>query len=83
MSGGGIRIAKMSLRLRGVTPREAEQRVHSIAREIAHSLVRERAALPPGESEIGQLSVRVKTGGGGSGIAEQVRRQLGGGRPRE
>jgi|CZKX01.1.fsa_nt_gi hypothetical protein len=83
MSANEIRIEKMSLRLRGVTPQQAEQRARSIAHEIADSLVRERALLAPGQAEFRGLSVRVKSGGGGLGIGEQLRQQLRDGRTRE
>jgi hypothetical protein len=82
-SPGSIRIANLSLRLRGVTPQQAEQRARSIAREIADSLAGGRASLQPGQTDIPQMIVRVKSGSGGSGIAEQVRGQLAGGQPRE
>jgi hypothetical protein len=83
MSERGIRIERMSLRLRGVKPKQAERQAHSIAREIADSLAGEGALLGRGSGEIGTLSVRVQPNGGGRGIAEQIRRQLGSERPRE
>jgi hypothetical protein len=73
MNSGGIRIGKLSVRMRGATRREAERRAASIAREIAHALAEHSA----GKGEIGSLKVRLRADGKGDGIGEQIRRQLG------
>jgi hypothetical protein len=75
MNSGGIRIGKVSLRLRGVTRQEAQQRAGSIAREIAGAVAREAARKTPGKAEIDQLSVRLRTGAGAPDITEQIRNQ--------
>jgi hypothetical protein len=78
MNSGGIHIDKVSLRMRGVTPQQAELRASSLAREIADAVGRHAAHLAPGRGKIGKLSVRVRSDGKSSSIAEQVRRQLAG-----
>ena len=78
MNSGGIRIGKVSVRLRGVARREAQERAGSIAREIAGAAAREGLRMAPGKKDIGRLSVRLKADGKGAGIAEQIRRQLAG-----
>jgi hypothetical protein len=75
MNSGRIRIGKVSLRLRGVTRQEAQQRAGSIAREIAGAVAREAALKTPGKAEIGQLSVRLRPGTGAADIAGQIRNQ--------
>ncbi len=75
MNSGQIRIDKVSLRMRGVTPTEARRRAGSIAHEIAEAVAREGAGAAPGKSEIGQLSVRQPAAGKGPGVGEQIRRQ--------
>ena len=62
MNSGGIRIGKVTLRLRGVKPAQAEERAGSIAREIARRLAAP-GALPAGQSEIPSLSLRLPPGG--------------------
>jgi len=62
MKAGGIRIDKISLRMRGVRPREAERRAGDIAREIARSLSAP-GALPAGQTEIPSMTLRVKADG--------------------
>jgi hypothetical protein len=78
MKPGGIHIGKVSLRLRGVTSQQARQRAGSLAREIAEAVGSQAAHIAPGRAGIGKLSVRVKSGGQDSNIAEQIRRQLAG-----
>lgn len=78
MNSGGIHIDKVSLRLRGVTSQQARGRAGSLASEIAKAVGGQAAHIAPGKTEIGKLSVRVGSGGKGSSIAEQIRRQLGG-----
>ena len=57
MKQPGIRVEKMSVRLRGVTARQAEHRAASIAREVAQKL----AADPrlAGTTALDRLEVRV------------------------
>jgi hypothetical protein len=78
MNSGGIHIDKVSLRLRGVTPRQARQRAGSMAREIADAVGRQAGRIAPGRTQIGKLSVRLRTGGSNSDLTGQIRRQLGG-----
>jgi hypothetical protein len=78
MNSGGIHIDKVSLRLRGVTSQQARQRAGSLAREIADAVGRQATHIAPGRAEIGKLSVRVRSDGKDSSIAEQIRRQLAG-----
>ena len=83
MNSGGIRIEKLSVRLRGVTAQQARDRAGAIAREIAGAVAREGSSMPSGKREIGKLSVRVRADGKGNEITDQIRRQLAGERPRE
>jgi hypothetical protein len=78
MNSGGIHIGKVSLRMRGVTSQQAQVRAGSLAREIADAVGTHAARLAPGRAEIGKLSVRVRSDGKPSNIAEQIRRQLAG-----
>lgn len=73
MNSGGIRVGKMSVRMRGVTLREAERRAGSIASEVAHALAEHSA----GKAEIASLKLRLRADGKGESIGEQLRRQLG------
>ena len=72
MNPGGIRIGRMSVRMRGVAARDAERFAGSIAREVAHAV----AEHSSGKAEIGSLKVRLRADGKGEGIGEQIRRQL-------
>jgi hypothetical protein len=83
MNSGGIRIGKLSLRLRGVTPQQARERGGAVAREVAQAIAGERARMAPGKTDIARISVRMPAAGAGAGIAEQIRRQMAGERPRE
>ncbi|MGA2114835.1 MAG: hypothetical protein ABSH56_08810 [Bryobacteraceae bacterium] len=78
MNTGGIHIDKVSVRLRGVTPQQAGQRAGSIGREIADAVGRQAAHFASGKTEIGKLSVRLKSDGKNSDLSGQIRRQLGG-----
>jgi hypothetical protein len=72
MNSGGIRIGRMGVRMRGVTPREAERRAGSIAQEVARAV----AEHSTGRAAIGSLKVRLRADGRGESIGEQIRRQL-------
>jgi hypothetical protein len=76
MKPRGIHIAKVSLRLGGMTPQQARRRAGSIAGEIAEAVARESSRMKRGKTEIGGLSVRLQPDGAGPGIAEQIRKQL-------
>jgi hypothetical protein len=65
MKTGRIRIEKMTLRMRGVRPRQGEQMAGVIARDIANTLAAP-GTLEPGQTEIPSLSLRLRVKGGGS-----------------
>jgi hypothetical protein len=72
MKSRAIKIEKVSLRLRGVTPEQAHQRAVLIAGEIAHAAAREQT---PTQTEVPRLSLRLRADGKGPGVAEQIHRQ--------
>jgi hypothetical protein len=75
MNRGGVRIGKMSLRLRGVTAQEARLRADSIAREVARAVAAESALPSAGKSHTGRLSVRLRAEGTTHNLGEQIRIQ--------
>jgi hypothetical protein len=81
MNPGQVRIEKLSLRMRGVTPQQARQRADSIARDIARA-IRENASLLSATTTIPRLAIRVAAGGKTPGIDQQIRAQLSEDRPR-
>lgn len=81
MNPGQVRIEKLSLRMRGVTPQQARQRAGAIARDIARA-IRENASQLSGTTTIPCLALRIEPGKA-SGIDQQIRAQWSGERPRE
>jgi hypothetical protein len=78
MKSRAIHIAKISLRLRGVSPDQARQRAGSIAGDLAQAVGRAASQMKSQKTEIPRLSVRLKNSRGESDMAEQIRRQLAG-----
>jgi hypothetical protein len=72
---GSIRIRKVSVRLRGGTALEGQQRARTIAQEIGCAFARESTLRAPGKAAIGGLSVRVGNDGRKTDLSTQIRAQ--------
>jgi len=59
MKPARIRVGKISVRLRGVTAREAEQRAASIAREVARALAADQRLAGRRTTNIDRLELRL------------------------
>lgn len=76
MKSRRIRVENLSVRLRGATASQAQQRGGAIAQQIAHALAGQAAGLGQNQ-KIAKLSVRVPARGGAA-IAAQIRREWSG-----